>query len=120
MPIVDARRGEVFTAVYRGGQPLSGPVVIPPSEAGDLIADVPETPLAAGSGAVRFRTELAPSGVDIPGDPDPVHRVSARQICELGTSADGVEGPARLEPNYLRPPDAERWRERNTSEGTNR
>ncbi len=69
---------------------------------------------AAGSGAVRFRQELADRGIDIPDDADPVHRVSARHICALA-EATGYGGGDSLDPIYLRPPDAQRWRERDTS-----
>ncbi len=74
-------------------------------------------PLAAGSGALRFRQELARHGVEIPEDADPVHRVAARHICALAADGEpGTDGP--LDPIYLRPPDAERWRERDTFQRT--
>ncbi|HET7484243.1 MAG TPA: hypothetical protein VFJ64_02580 [Solirubrobacterales bacterium] len=50
-------------------------------------------------------------GADVPDDADPVHRIAARHVCalaEAGTNGDG----GRLDPIYLRPPDAQRWRER--------
>ncbi len=117
--MVDARRGEVFAALYsdvaetnlgavrrraRGNSPSGSPAI-------------PGPILAAGSGAVRFRQELVGSGVEIPDDADPVHRVSARHVCALAaTAAAGDTGP--LAPIYLRPPDAERWRERDTFQTT--
>lgn len=67
---------------------------------------------AAGPGAVRFRAELTVDGVRIPDDTDPVHRVAARDVCALAAAMGGEAGP--LEPIYLRPPDAERWRERDS------
>jgi len=115
MAILDARRGEVYAALYGGGgERLSGPAAVEPSAIGSLLAGAAGTPLAAGSGAVRFRQELVPSGIEIPEDPDPVHRVSARQICELAAAGGGESPDDGLDPNYLRPPDAERWRERDT------
>jgi len=48
---------------------------------------------------------------EIPEDADPVHRVEARYICALAAAGKGSES---LEPTYLRPPDAERWRERDS------
>jgi hypothetical protein len=68
-------------------------------------------PSVAGPGAVRFRPELTVEGVRIADDDDPVHRVAARDVCALAAMA-GEAGP--LEPIYLRPPDAERWRERDS------
>ena len=91
-----------------------GPVRLPAG--GARRADrgaVGKPPLAAGSGAVRFREELAGRGVEIPDDADPVHRIAARHICALAAAGAGVEAEPAA-PNYLRPPDAERWRERDT------
>ena len=48
---------------------------------------------------------------------DPVHRVAARHICALA-AAEADESGDSLEPIYLRPPDAQRWRERDTSTRT--
>ena len=115
LAVVDARRGEVFAALYSSaGERLWGPLVIPSAELAERIAELPEAPLVAGSGAVRFHQELTSRGVEIPDDADPVHRVAARHICALAAAGlDGVDsGP--LAPIYLRPPDAERWRERDT------
>jgi hypothetical protein len=47
-------------------------------------------------------------------DDDPVHRVAARNVCALAAT-EGVAAGGALAPIYLRPPDAERWRERNNS-----
>jgi tRNA threonylcarbamoyladenosine biosynthesis protein TsaB len=112
LAVLDARRGEAFAALYSpGGERLWEPFVAPPSELADRVAGLPESPLAAGSGAVRFRQELASRGADVPDDAAPVHRVAARHVCALAeTGEDG--GGNCLDPIYLRPPDAQRWRER--------
>jgi tRNA threonylcarbamoyladenosine biosynthesis protein TsaB len=116
LAVLDARRGEAFAALYSpAGERLWEPMVAMPEDLGRRVAALAEPPRAAGSGAVRFRQELASRGVDIPDDADSVHRVAARHICALATAAaDGSSGP--LEPIYLRPPDAQRWRERDTSQ----
>jgi tRNA threonylcarbamoyladenosine biosynthesis protein TsaB len=109
LAVFDARRGEVFAALYSAaGKRLWGPLVEAPGDLAKRIAGLPEAPLAGGSGALRFRDEL---GVEMPEDDDPVHRVAARHICALA-AADGTRDPGRLAPIYLRAPDAERWRER--------
>ncbi len=109
LAILDARRGEVFAALYSAaGERLWGPLVEAPGDLAKRIAGLPEAPLAGGSGALRFRDEL---GVETPEDDDPVHRVAARHVCALA-AADGARDPGRLVPIYLRVPDAERWRER--------
>jgi len=113
---LDARRGEVFAALYDGaGEVLWEPFVGRPQELAQQIARLPEAPLAVGSGAVRFRDELQGSGAEIPGDSDPSHRIAAREVCAIGAVAT-APGPAGVAPIYLRPPDAQRWRERDSTE----
>jgi tRNA threonylcarbamoyladenosine biosynthesis protein TsaB len=115
LAVVDARRGEVFAALYSSqGERLWEPFVSAPEALVERLAALPRPPPAAGSGAVRFRDELASRGIEVPDDDDPIHRVAARHICALaGADVDGAE--AALEPIYLRPPDAQRWRERDDS-----
>lgn len=114
LAVLDARRGEVFAALYSGeGERRWDPFVAGPGALAERLAELSSPPLAAGAGAVRFRSELAGAGAEVPGDADPLHRVAARHICALAEAATGDDaGP--LEPIYLRPPDAERWRERDT------
>ena len=114
LAVLDGYRGEVFAALYDGsGERIWDPFVCAPEDLVKRIAALPAPPPAAGSGAVRFRHELAPTGVPIADDADPVHRVAARHVCALAAAAgDGQAGP--LAPIYLRPPDAERWRERDS------
>jgi tRNA threonylcarbamoyladenosine biosynthesis protein TsaB len=110
LAVIDARRGEVFAARYgSGGNRLWGPAVLTPGELAERVRGADPGVLGAGSGALRFRQELAGSGVRVPPDSDPVHRVAARHTCAI---AAGAEETAGLEPIYLRPPDAERWRDR--------
>jgi tRNA threonylcarbamoyladenosine biosynthesis protein TsaB len=112
LAVLDARRGEAFAALYsQAGERLWDPFVASPFELVDRVAELPEPPLAAGSGAIRFRQELASRGTEVPDDADPVHRVAARHVCalaEVGTVGSG----GGLDPIYLRPPDAQRWHER--------
>jgi len=114
LAVLDARRGEVFAALYSAaGERLWEPLVLAPDGLVARLAELPDLPLAGGSGAVRFRDELASCGVEVPEDADPAHRIAARHICALA-AAPGRDGNG-LSPIYLRPPDAERWRERDTS-----
>jgi tRNA threonylcarbamoyladenosine biosynthesis protein TsaB len=116
LAVVDARRGEVFAALYSSqGQRLWEPLVSSPQALARRLSDLTKPLRAAGSGAVRFRQELADRDVDIPDDADPVHRVSARHICALAWASGYGDGDS-LDPIYLRPPDAQRWRERDTSQ----
>jgi tRNA threonylcarbamoyladenosine biosynthesis protein TsaB len=118
LALVDARRGEVFAALYSSdGERIIGPLVSPPTDLRARLGHGRAPILAAGSGAVRFRDELAGGGVEIPEDSDPVHRVAARHICALGAAVAGREAGS-LDPIYLRSPDAERWRERDSADRT--
>jgi len=115
LAVLDARRGEVFAALYgSGGERLWEPFVASPEDLGERLATLAAPPPAGGSGAVRFRQELARRGAVVPDDSDPVHRVAARHVSALAEAAAAV-GEADLEPIYLRPPDAQRWRERHDS-----
>lgn len=109
LAVLDARRGESFAAAYAAsGERLWGPWVGLPAELGERLSELPGAPLAAGSGAVRFRDELEDRGAEVPDDDDPLHRVAARHVCALAAAGAGEP----LVPIYLRAPDAERWRER--------
>jgi tRNA threonylcarbamoyl adenosine modification protein YeaZ len=114
LAVLDGWRGEAFAALYEaGGERIWGPAVYLPEQLCERLAELEEPPSAAGSGAVRFRHELTRIGVRAADDADPVHRVAARHICALAAERwDGKAVP--LEPIYLRPPDAERWRERDS------
>jgi tRNA threonylcarbamoyladenosine biosynthesis protein TsaB len=114
LAVLDARRGQVFAALYSpAGERLWDPLVASPDELAARVAELPASPLGGGSGAVRFRDELTKRGVEVPDDADPAHRVAARHVCALAAIGSAT-GADRLAPIYLRPPDAERWRERDT------
>lgn len=123
--VVDARRGEIFAAVDRG-QGASDPVVCAPQNLVDALGGDLGSALAAGEGAVRFRTEIEAAGVEVCADEDPANRLSARRICALAAKIDAHDRPPEnnfenlsnlgdLTPMYLRRPDAERWIERRDS-----
>lgn len=110
--VQDGFRGEVFAALYSATEErLWEPAVYRPEQLLARLDELETAPSVAGSGAVRFRGELSENGVRIADDADPVHRVAARHVCALA-AADGEAG--QLAPIYLRPPDAERWRERDS------
>lgn len=114
LAVNDARRGEIFVALYSAaGERLWEPLACRPEVLAERIATLERPTLCAGSGAVRFRQQLASRSVEIPDGSDPAHRVAARHVCALAAMGSG-EGPGAVDPIYLRPPDAERWRERGT------
>jgi tRNA threonylcarbamoyl adenosine modification protein YeaZ len=91
LPVIDARRGEVF---------VPGRVAVPPDE---VDAD---GRLCVGSGAVRYREALEERGAVVPPDDDPRHVPHARFHARLATWFGPVDA---IEPIYGRAPDAGRW-----------
>ncbi len=94
LPVIDAKRQEVFTEAD------GAPVVVTP-------AAVALTPgrVCVGDGAVRYRDVLEERGAEIPPDDDERHIPRARFHAQLARDF----GPAdAVEPLYLRVPDAER------------
>jgi tRNA threonylcarbamoyladenosine biosynthesis protein TsaB len=109
LAVIDARRGEVFAAIYRHHRTTMEPGVFPPSELAERVAARREwgrSPmLGVGDGAVRFRAELERAGVAVPTDGSRAHRVSALMVCKLGRAREPVDRDTLL-PDYLREPDA--------------
>jgi tRNA threonylcarbamoyladenosine biosynthesis protein TsaB len=87
-PVIDARRGEVFT---------SGPAIARPDE-----LDVRGVRLV-GDGAVRYRELFEAAGADVPPDDDVAHRPAAYLLVAHAASFGAVED---VDPLYLRDPDA--------------
>jgi tRNA threonylcarbamoyladenosine biosynthesis protein TsaB len=114
LAVLDARRGEVFAAGWRGGparehsarELLLAPRAMAPDELAALIPDLGPCALAIGDGAVEFRQALERSGTVIPEDESELHSVSAINHCRL---AGGLRAGAsdEVRPEYLRLPDAE-------------
>ena len=94
LPVIDARRREVFTLA--GGVP----VVLAPA----ALAVEPGT-VCVGDGARRYRTVIESAGGVVPPDRSELHVPRARFHAQLARAG----GPAELvEPVYLRVPDAEK------------
>jgi len=111
LPLIDARRGEAFAALYdASGDELIAPAALAPEDLVRRLADASGTPVAAGDGSLRFREQLESAGVDVLPDADPAHRMAARHICALAAETE-PGAPTDVKPAYLRRPDAEVWRE---------
>ena len=105
LPLIDARRGEVFAALFDGERELWPPFAAGPE---DLVARLRQggfSPLAAGDGSLRFRGMLEEAGVSVLAQESAAHVVSALEICHLGLGAQD-EPPEAVLPEYLREPDA--------------
>ena len=90
LPVVDARRREVF---------VPGPRAIAPDA-----LDVEPGTTCVGSGAVRYREEVEALGAVVPPDDDERHLPHARWHALL---AVGYGAPEAVEPVYVRVPDVE-------------
>jgi len=103
--VLDARRGEVFAAVYRDGRELIAPAALAPEALAERLGQLDAPLQAVGDGAVRFRQELERAGVAVPADGSAAHRISAAPLCRLGAVGEPAERD-RLLPDYRREPDA--------------
>jgi tRNA threonylcarbamoyladenosine biosynthesis protein TsaB len=114
-PVIDARRGEAFAALFdAGGGEIWKPFVAPPAELAKRLRELDRACLAAGDGALRFAAELEAAGATVAPPEDPIHHLAARDVCAAGEAASEAP-PDQIQPLYLRPPDAKRWIERDRS-----
>jgi tRNA threonylcarbamoyladenosine biosynthesis protein TsaB len=106
LPVIDAKRGEVFAAEYaRGGDRRWGPLALRPEELAMRVRAGGAAPLAAGDGSVRFRGVLEAAGISVMPDESRAHVVRALHVCRLAAAVRGV-APQAVLPDYLRAPDA--------------
>ena len=96
LPVIDARRREVFT--LQDGNP----VALSPNELSNTVL---LGRVCVGNGAVRYRDVLEEAGAEVPPDESELHLPRAAVHARLATDF----GPAELvEPIYVRAPDADR------------
>jgi tRNA threonylcarbamoyladenosine biosynthesis protein TsaB len=96
LPVIDARRREVFTLMD------GKPVAALPNELGNTVL---QGRTCVGDGAVRYREVLEAAGAEIPPDDSELHVPRASVHARLARDF----GPAELvEPIYVRVPDADR------------
>jgi len=110
LPLIDARRGELFAALYGpGGEEVWAPFVAAPDALAERIGKAfpaAEKPFAAGDGSIKFRQALEAAGVEVPGDESDLHVVRALSICRLARQGPAT-APEAVLPDYLRDPDAQ-------------
>jgi tRNA threonylcarbamoyladenosine biosynthesis protein TsaB len=96
LPVIDARRREVFTLI--DGHPVA-------TRPDQLSNSLLPGRVCVGSGAIRYREVLEEAGAEVPPDDSELHLPRARVHARLATDF----GPAELvEPIYVRAPDADR------------
>jgi tRNA threonylcarbamoyladenosine biosynthesis protein TsaB len=106
LAVVDARRGEVFAAAWRAGEPVLAPRALAPEALADWARTSGETWLGVGDGAIRFSDQLVQAGVTVPEPASAVHRLDPATLCRLAVEAEPAPRDAVV-PEYLRLPDAE-------------
>ena len=101
LPAIDARRGEVFGALYEDGEERLEPAARSPEDLAAFAAGA----RSAGTGALHFREALEAAGATVEPDRSPAHVVRALNVCRLARTAS-ARPPATVLPDYLRLPDA--------------
>lgn len=95
----DARRREVYWAVYADGRPLTGPAVDKPADVAPRLAEFAVT-AAVGEGAVKYADVLGlPAGELLYPEPSALVELAAQRVLDGAPSEP-------LTPLYLRRPDA--------------
>ena len=105
LPLIDAKRNEVYAALFEDGDERWPPFVATVDALVARLSDEALTPLAAGDGSLRFRDELEAAGVVVAPAEASLHVVSAGHLCRRALSAPDV-APEQVVPDYLREPDA--------------
>ena len=105
LPLIDARRGEVFAALHGVDGQRWPPFAASPEEVAERVRADGANPLAAGDGSLRFRRVLETAGVRVAPDGSQVHVVRALHVCRLAIAAPPARPEAVL-PTYIRDPDA--------------
>jgi tRNA threonylcarbamoyladenosine biosynthesis protein TsaB len=103
LPLIDAKRGELFAALYRDGEERWPPFAATPEAVAKKVRDASFTVVAAGDGSLRFREVLVAAGIEI--GPAGAHAVRALHVCRLASRVPAAS-PETVLPNYLRDPDA--------------
>jgi tRNA threonylcarbamoyladenosine biosynthesis protein TsaB len=105
LPLIDAKRGEVFAALYDSGRRRWGPVAASAEEVVGRVRETGTAPLAAGDGSVRFRGVLEAAGIRVEPEGSHAHVVRGLNVCRLGATAP-PKAPEAVLPEYVRTPDA--------------
>jgi tRNA threonylcarbamoyladenosine biosynthesis protein TsaB len=106
LPLIDAKRGEVFAGLYGARrEPLWPPFAARPEAVAERVREGGLAVRAAGDGSIRFRRVLEPAGIRVDPDDSGSHVVRALHVCRLAAGVPG-EPPEAVLPDYLRAPDA--------------
>jgi tRNA threonylcarbamoyladenosine biosynthesis protein TsaB len=106
LPLIDAKRGELFAAVYADGERVVEPFAARPERLAERAGRDLAGAMSAGDGSLRFREILEAAGVRVAPDDSELHVVRALHVCRLAAGAP-AEPPEAVLPTYIRDPDAE-------------
>jgi tRNA threonylcarbamoyladenosine biosynthesis protein TsaB len=105
LPLIDAKRGELYGALFDGDEQLWQPFALTVEALVHRLAVEGRTPQAAGDGSLRFRDELEAAGLSVEPGESSIHVVSAARLCRLALDAPDA-APEQIVPDYVREPDA--------------
>ncbi len=113
VPVLDAKRGEVFTGAWdaEGGALLPARAVAPEGAIG-MIDSIEGPVRVGGPGAVRFRDLFADAGIRAVDPESEQGRLRGIAICEIGAASPDPDTGRLPQPIYLREPDAKLWLQR--------
>ncbi len=118
LPLIDARRGQVFAALYRVAEVAPDreaaptletawePLVLDPGLLLERVRALSAAPVCAGDWALKSASELKSAGAEVLSSDSGLHAVDALYVCRRGMGVEPV-APEKLHPVYLRLPDAE-------------
>lgn len=105
LALTDARRGELYAALFEGPEQRIAPFAAAPAEVVRRVAERGLDPLAVGDGSVGFADELRTAGIAVAPAGAAVHAVRALSVCRLAITV-APQPPAAVLPDYQRLPDA--------------
>jgi tRNA threonylcarbamoyladenosine biosynthesis protein TsaB len=106
LPLIDARRGELFAALYGADGTVWEPFVASPEAVAVRARAAGPGVRAAGDGSLRFRGVLEAAGIGVDTGESRSHVVRALHVCRLARTVPG-EPPETILPDYLRAPDVQ-------------
>jgi tRNA threonylcarbamoyladenosine biosynthesis protein TsaB len=104
LPLIDAKRGEVYGALFDGSTCRWPPFALTVDALVERLAGSPPV-LAAGDGSLRFLEQLEAAGVSVAPRGSPLHVVSAAHLCRVALDVPDAP-PEQVLPDYVREPDA--------------
>jgi tRNA threonylcarbamoyladenosine biosynthesis protein TsaB len=106
LPLIDARRGELFGSLFEHGRQVVEPFAARPEQLQQRAGRDLASAVAVGDGSLRFREILEAAGVRVPPDGSELHVVRASHVCRLAAEVP-AQRPEAILPSYIRDPDAE-------------